>query len=261
MFGDAYRCRGRVFVVAEGYSSLLSSGRKGRSAADEGEEQMNRDMVQQVVDVARRVVAGGAISANAHGNVSLRVAGEDEIYFTAGPSLRDHPAEAVVRVGLDGVLREGQLPPIQGAVVVMHTAMYADQADVGCVIHTHSPYATAYAVAHQPIGCWVEALAMFGLADGVPVANYGPRGSAEAVANIRAAIVPGVPAVLLANHGVLLFHRTPDLAIMVGGIVEEAAQAGINSAGLGGAIPIPPDMKAAALQRAMTFEHRGTTSA
>ena len=154
---------------------------------------MDRDMVQQIVEVSRRVVASGAISANGHGNVSLRVAGEDEMYFTAGPTLRDHPAEAVVRVGLDGVLREGQLPPIQGAVVDMHTAMYSDQADVGCVIHTHSPYATAYAVAHQPIGCWVEALAMFGLADGVPVASYGPRGSEQAIANIRAAATAGCP--------------------------------------------------------------------
>jgi len=110
---------------------------------------VDRDMVQQIVEVSRRVVASGAISANGHGNVSLRVAGEDEMYFTAGPTLRDHPAEAVVRVGLDGVLREGQLPPIQGAVVDMHTAMYSDQDDVGCVIHTHSPYATAYAVARS----------------------------------------------------------------------------------------------------------------
>ena len=103
----------------------------------------------------------------------------------------------------------------------------------------HSPYATAYAVAHRPIGCWVEALAMFGLADGVPVAGYGPRGSAQAVANIRASVTPGVPAVLLANHGVLVFHRTPELAILVGGVVEEAVQAGINAGSLGGDVEIP----------------------
>jgi L-ribulose-5-phosphate 4-epimerase len=183
------------------------------------------------------------------------------MYFTSGPSLRNHPASLVVRVGLDGTLLEGDLPPIQGAVVAMHTAMYADNPDVGCVLHTHSPYATAYAVAHRPIGCWVEALAMFGLAAGVPVAGYGPRGSDEAVANIRAAVTPGVPAVLLANHGVLVFHRTPELAILVGSVVEEAAQAGINTAGLGGPIEIPDDLRAAALQRAMTFDQRGTVHA
>ena len=219
---------------------------------------MDADFVNQLIDVAQRVVASGAISANGHGNVSLRVPDSDEMYFTAGPSLRNHAASAVVRIGLDGTLREGELPPIQGAVVAMHTAMYADSPDVGCVLHTHSPFATAYAVAHRPIGCWVEALAMFGLPTGVPVAGYGPRGSERAVANIRAAVTPGVPAVLLANHGVLVFHRTPDLAIMVGGIVEEAAQAGIRAESIGGPVEVPDELRAAALQRAMTFEAKGT---
>jgi L-ribulose-5-phosphate 4-epimerase len=222
---------------------------------------MDKELAVQVADIAQRVVASGAISANGHGNVSVRVPGAEEMYFTAGPSLRNHPASMVVRVGLDGTLLEGDLPPIQGAVVAMHTAMYADHPDVGCVLHTHSPYATAYAVAHRPIGCWVEALAMFGAPSGVPVAGYGPRGSDEAITNIRAAVTPGVPAVLLANHGVLVFHRTPELAILIGSVVEEAAQAGVNAAGLGGPAEIPEGMRAAALQRAMTFEGRGTVHA
>ena len=222
---------------------------------------MDSGLVDQVIAAAAAVIGGGAISTNGHGNVSVRVPGADEMYFTSAPSLRGLTASWVARVGLDGALREGVLPPIQGAVVAMHTAMYADNPDVGCVLHTHSPYATAYAVARRPIGCWIEAMAMFGLQDGVPVASYGPRGSAEAIASIRAAVTPGVPAVLLANHGVLVFHRTPDLAILVGGVVEEAAQASINAAALGGPVEIPPDLRAAALQRAMTFDSQGTVRA
>ena len=222
---------------------------------------MDKALVDQVVAAAASVVASGAISANGHGNVSVRAPGADEMYYSSAPSLRGLGPEGVVRVGLDGVLREGSLPPIQGAVVAMHTAMYLDSADVGCVLHTHSPFATAHAVAHQPIDCWIEALAMFGLADGVPVAGYGPRGSEQAVANIRAAIRPGVPAVLLANHGVLVFHRTPELAVLVGGVVEEAAQAAINAHAVGGPVAIPADLRAAALQRAMAFEVLGTTTA
>jgi len=222
---------------------------------------MDKDLAAQVADIAQRVVASGAISANGHGNVSIRVPGAGEMYFTAGPSLRGHPASAVVRVGLDGTLLEGDLPPVQGAVVAMHTAMYADNPEVGCVLHTHSPYATAYAVAHRRIECWVEAMAMFGMASGVPVAGYGPRGSAEAIAGIRAAAAPGVPAVLLANHGVLVFHRTPELAILAGSVVEEAAQAGVNAAALGGPVEIPAELRAAALQRAMAFDSQGTVRA
>ncbi len=180
------------------------------------------------------------------------------MYFTSAPSLKGLGPDGVARVALDGTLIEGSLPPIQGAVVAMHTAMYGDRPDVGCVLHTHSAYATAFAVANRPIDCWIEALAMFGLPDGVPVAAYGPRGSERAVANIRAAVRPGVPAVLLANHGVLVFHRTAELAVLTGGIVEEAAADAIHAAAIGGPVAIPPEMRAAALQRAMAFDAAGT---
>jgi L-fuculose-phosphate aldolase len=219
---------------------------------------MDHDLVDRVVATAGAVVAGGAISGNGHGNISIRVPDSDEMYFTTAPSLMGLTSAGVSRVGLDGSLREGELPPIQGAVVAMHTAMYADREDVGCVIHTHSPAATAYAVANRRIDCWIEALAMFGLADGVPVAGYAPRGSDEAVAKIRAAVLPGNPAVLLANHGVLVFHRTPELAVLAGSVVEEAAAASLNAALLGGPVVIPEQMRAAALQRAMAFADAGT---
>ncbi len=222
---------------------------------------MDEGLVGDVVDTALKVLASGAIGPNGHGNVSHRVPDSDEMYFTTPPTLNGLGRDGIARIGLDGELREGSLPPIQGAVVSMHTALYADHSDVQCVIHTHSPYATAFAVARREIVCWIEAVAMFGLADGVPVAAYGPRGSDQGIANIRAALRPGVPAVLLANHGVLVFHRTPDLAVFVGGIVEEAAQAAINAQAIGGAIEIPAEMRAAALQRAMVFETAGSSSA
>jgi L-fuculose-phosphate aldolase len=222
---------------------------------------MDRDLVDQVIDTAQRLAASGAIGPNMHGNVSLRVPGEDAMYFTAGMSMRDHPRELVVRVGFDGTLREGRLPPIQGAVVDMHASRYLDDEAVGAVVHTHAPFATAFATAYRPVGCWIEALAMFGLPSGVPLAGYAPRGSADAIAAIRSAVLPGVPAVLLANHGVLVFHRTPDLAILVNGVVEEAAAAGYHAAALGGPVELPPEMRAAALQRAMAFDAAGTRQA
>jgi hypothetical protein len=44
-------------------------------------------------------------------------------------------------------------------------------------------------------------------------------------------------------------------------VVEEAAQAGINSAALGGPVEIAEDLRAAALQRSMVFAGRGTVRA
>ena len=66
---------------------------------------------------------------------------------------------------------------------------------------------------------------------------------------------------LLANHGVLVFQRTAELAVQVGGIVEEATQAGINAAALGGPAEIAGELRAAALQRVMAFDNAGTVRA
>lgn len=208
---------------------------------------------EQVAGTAAAVIASGAISPNGHGNLSLRVPGAAEMVYCTAPTLYGVTDANVARIGLDGQVIEGDVPPINRAVIDMHTAIYADFPEAGCVIHTHAPYATAFAVARRPIECWIEALAMFGLADGVPLAAYGPRGSAQAVANIRAALKGGAPAVLLANHGVLVFHRTPPEAVNVLGIVEEAARDAINAIALGGPVLVEPEMRAAALQRAAAF--------
>lgn len=221
---------------------------------------MDAGVVDDLLDLARAVVRTGAIGGNSHGNISLLAPGTDDLYYTGGQSMRDHPASQVVRMGLDGGLREGSLPPIQRAVVEMHTSMYRTPG-VSCVIHTHAPGATAFAVAQRPVEPWIEAMAMFGMADGVPVAAYGPRGSEQSVANIHAALLPGTPAVLLANHGLLVFHRTPDLAVMVLGVVEEAAQAALAATRIGGPTVLPADMRAAALQRHAMLMTEGTARA
>ena len=70
-----------------------------------------------------------------------------------------------------------------------------------------------------------------------------------------------MPAVLLANHGLLVFHRSPDLAVLVGGVVEEAARMSIKAQAIGGPVEIPAVMRAAALQRAIAFDTAGIGTA
>ncbi len=219
---------------------------------------MDQALVEQLIEAARAVVAGGAVSDNGHGNVSVRMPGADQMLFTSAPSLTKVRPEGIARVALDGTLLEGSMPPIQGAVVAMHTSLYRHDPAVGSVLHTHAPHATAFAVARRPIDCWIEAMAMFGLADGVPLAGYAPRGSDEAVENIADALHPGVPAILLANHGLLTFHRTAELAVLINEVVEEAARAALAAQAIGGPVVIPEDMREAALQRAMAFAAAGT---
>ena len=150
------------------------------------------DLRGELLETARRVAASGVLSLSGHGNLSLRVPGRDEMLFTAGGSLRALSPDQLVRVRFDGEPLDGEVAPVANAVIHMHTAVYQDLDEVGCVLHTHSPWATAFAVANRPIECWQEAMAIFGLGDGVPVAAYGPRGSEVAVANIRRVLAPAL---------------------------------------------------------------------
>ncbi len=123
----------------------------------------------------------------------------------------------------------------------MHAAVYRARADVGAVVHTHSPNLTAFAVAHQPLPCRYEALLRRGQADEVPVVPWAPRGSELSTTGIVAALDrhPTTFAVLLANHGVLAFASSPSGAATVLVAFEEAAGAELRAAALGGGRDFP----------------------
>ncbi|HEY6875905.1 MAG TPA: class II aldolase/adducin family protein [Candidatus Dormibacteraeota bacterium] len=216
---------------------------------------------ETLLETAQSILRSGAISMSGHGNISVRVAGRDEIVFTSGANLKQLDATSMVRLSLDGRLLEGELAPVAAAVVAMHTAVYQDRSDTGCVIHTHSPYATAFAVANRPIEGWSEAFGIFGLEDGVPLAAYGPRGSELAVANIRSAMTPKTKAVLLANHGVLAWAPQAPMAVQLGVIIEEAAQSAILAGAIGGAKVVPHALLHASMERHEQFEKAGTSRA
>jgi len=216
-----------------------------------------QSLYAQLVETAQAIVRSGAISMSGHGNISIRIPGRDEILYTTASTLSGFQESSIVRLHLDGSILEGEAPPIAAAVIPMHTAIYQERPDTGCVLHTHSPYATAFAVANRPIEGWTEAFGIFGLEDGVPLAAYGARGSEQAVRNIKDALTARTRAVLLANHGVLCFHTTPAMAVTMNVIVEETAQAAIFAGSIGGPKLAPPELLHASHTRAASFEARG----
>ena len=103
----------------------------------------------------------------------------------SGSSLQGLSAEKFARIDLSGQIIDGRLEPTASEIIEMHTAVYKLRADVGSVIHTHSPHATAYAVAGKPMECFSSALARLGITNPIPVTKFGPRGSDLAVRSIQ----------------------------------------------------------------------------
>jgi L-ribulose-5-phosphate 4-epimerase len=120
-----------------------------------------------------------------------------------------------------------------------HLFLYREDVTLGSVVHTHSNYATAWAVSRRPIPCALTAIAdEFG--GPIPCADYTDNegdhiGKAILTARTRA------PAVLLAGHGVFAFGPTPSTAVKAAAMVEDAGKTMWLSMQLGNPTPLPPD--------------------
>ncbi len=196
---------------------------------------------QAVVDACAAVTRSGVLSPSGHGNFSCRV--DAERLLLTGAGMSEQPGvDGLALVRFDGRVEEGELLASVAEIVGMHAAVYRSRADVGAVVHTHSPAVTAFAVAHEPMPCRYEALLRHGQSGTVPVVDWAPRGSPALAEAITKALDtrPGTSALLLANHGLLAFASTPKRAAALVVALEEAARAELAAATLGGAKDFPP---------------------
>lgn len=200
----------------------------------------SHDLRQGVVDAAKILFANGVMSHTGHANLSARVDPE-QMLLTIDGQVRNLGVDGLALVGLDGTVREGQLDPTNAEIIRMHSEVYRARADVGSVIHTHSPNLLAFALANRPLPCRYEALLRFGQAVEVPVVPWAPRGTERSVTAIVDALAtyPDTHAVLLGNHGVLVFGDSPKQAASLVTVLEEAAEAELSSSSLGGAQEFP----------------------
>ncbi len=200
----------------------------------------HQDLRASVVEAARTLFANGVMSHTGHANLSARV-DASTMLLTTGGQVRDLAPSGLALVGTDGTALEGQLDPVNAEIVHMHGEVYRAKPDVGGIIHTHSPALLAFALANRPLRCTYEAMVRFGQDSEVPVVPWAPRGSERSVGGILDAIAehPRTEAVLLGNHGVLVFTDTVMRAALLLSVLEEAAEAEMAAEGLGGARELP----------------------
>ena len=169
---------------------------------------------RQLIEAANRLFTAAVMSHSGHGNLSVRLPEPERLLLTAGGHIHQLTPEQFVVVTFDGEVVEGAIEAVAREIVGMHAGVYRERPDVQAVIHTHSPRATSFAVANKPLPVVYEAFLRFGIVEAIPVAEWAPRGSAEAVANIREQLRlhPGIPALLLGNHGLLAFGADPAAA-------------------------------------------------
>ncbi len=75
--------------------------------------------------------------------------------------------------------------------------------DVNGIVHTHSPYASIFAVLGKPIPPVMTSAALLG--GEIPIGGYAPVGGEDIGSEIMAKI-GNCSAIVMQNHGVYTFH-------------------------------------------------------
>ena len=152
------------------------------------------------------------------GNVSARSGGLVAITPT-GADYRRLDQASVPVVDLHGRPVAGGLAP--SSELPLHLAVYRARPDVGAVVHTHSTFATTFAVLGEELPAVHYVLAHAGRR--VRVAPYATYGTGE-LADACVAALAGDRAVLLANHGVVAVGDGLERALLAAEAVEEVAE-------------------------------------
>ena len=191
--------------------------------------------IKTVVDIARSMYERRMVTTY-EGNVSLRCT--DRVYITPTTQCKGKLMEdMVVVLDMAGGIVGGTLQP--SSEYRMHLEFYRLRPDITCVVHTHSPYATAFACCRMPIQSrsYFEAIVKF---DRIPVADYGLTASEKIFQGI-AKYVNETDVMLLANHGVVSYHADPYEAFYQAEAVEAIAKVLAITRTLGGEHPLDPE--------------------
>ncbi len=174
------------------------------------------------------------------GNVSERVPGEDLFVIKGSGVLYDELTwEGITVCDLEGAVVDGVRAPSSDTDA--HAYVYRSMPEVNGQVHTHSPYATAWAARGEEIPCVLTAMAdEFG--GPIPIGPFAligddsiGRGIVETLRGHRS------PAVLMRNHGVFAIGATARDAVKGAVMCEDVARTVHLARTLGEPIPIAPD--------------------
>ena len=191
------------------------------------------DRYREDILAAARMLLDKGLVAGTWGNVSIRSAADKLVAVTpSGRSYANLRPEDIVIVDIGGQVRDGRWKP--SSELPMHLAIYAARPDIHAIVHTHSVYASACAVARKAIPPIIEDLIQLN-GGAVDVAEYALPGTAT-LAEAAVMALADKQVVLLANHGAVCCGHTLSEAMTASELVEKAAQIFIHANQLGGAV-------------------------
>lgn len=191
--------------------------------------------LKEIVCKANKELPQAGLVAGTSGNVSQRDPETGLIAIKpSGVSFNDLRPEDIVIVDVNGKKIEGDHKP--SVDTASHCFVYRSLADVGGIVHTHSKYATVFAIRGEEIPV-LTTLAADVFGQPIPVSGYATIGG-EAIGQEIVNNLDGGSAVLLRNHGVFTVGSTAAQAVRSATYVEETAEVSYLAKVLGEVTPL-----------------------
>ena len=195
---------------------------------------------QQLVELHHELPRNGLVVWTA-GNVSARVPETDLFLIKpSGVTFDQLTPESMVLCHLDGSVVDGSVGSagVPSSDTASHAYVLRELPHVGAVVHTHSPYATAWAARREPIPCVVTGMAdEFG--GEIPIGPFSVIGDEQIGRGIVATLRGHRSrAVLMANHGVFTIGHDARDAVKAAVMCEDAARTVHLARQLGDPVPL-----------------------
>ncbi|HBX22379.1 MAG TPA: class II aldolase/adducin family protein [Desulfotomaculum sp.] len=196
------------------------------------------EIMREQIQTTGGLMAASGLVTGTSGNISARVPGEHFYVVTPSgiPYDKIKKQDLVVVDGSGHVISSERRPSTE---LKMHLAIYNAREDIGAIVHTHSTYACALAVAGKSLPPILEEMVQL-VGGAVPVARYARAGTVH-LAAAAVEVLGASNAVLLANHGLVGMGRDLDEAYQVCLVVEKAAQVYAMAAMMGRVEVISPE--------------------
>lgn len=172
------------------------------------------------------------------GNVSGRDPETGYVAITpSGMDYRKLKPEDIVIIDMEGNMVDGKWKPSVDAPD--HLYLYKNKEDVNSVIHTHSTYASCFAILNEEIKCASTTLANE-VGGNVPVAKFVPPASGK-IGPVVMEVIGDKRACLLANHGVIAVGPSVEHALTAAVMLEDSAKAYYLAKSIGNPVLLPDE--------------------
>ncbi|MGQ4833599.1 MAG: class II aldolase/adducin family protein [Candidatus Asgardarchaeia archaeon] len=197
------------------------------------------ELKEQIVNTFKYLVEN-ELSSRYGGNISIRTPDNSNHFLITASGIRKDKltVEDIITIDFEGNVIDGDKKP--SIEKHLHLEIYKARPEINAIIHAHTIFSSAFAVARVDIPPLIEEY-VIQIGGEVRVADFAPAGSYDLAKNIVRSLGDR-KAVLVANHGVVACGKNLEDAVNVLIAIEKTAKLAIYASVIGTVNTLPQNV-------------------